>query len=128
LVAVDLLLVLATSAPFAYVPLRFSQTATFLRHHPGRVYTDEPGIRVMLADSSRVVADAPRLPPQEMHAWLRQQRVRWVVYSEVDYSPLGDSFPWMRQRESHSPFSLTFVAPSNRWPLPGVYVYALDGD
>jgi hypothetical protein len=82
----------------------------------------------MLDDPSRLVSDAPRLPPAELQAWLRQQRVRWVVYSEVDYSPIGDVFPWMRQRESHPPLSLTFVAPSNRRPLPGVYVYALDRD
>jgi len=126
LLGADLLLVLATSAPFTYVPRRFAQAASFLRGQPGRVYTDEPGVRLLLGDRARIVSDAPpHLRPDELEAWLRAREVRWVVFSAVDYSPLGEELPWMRDGESRAPYALAFHPPSSRPPLPRLEVYQL---
>jgi hypothetical protein len=126
LVAADFLLVFATAAPFVYVPRRYAQAARFLRDHAGPVYCDEPGVRVMTGEwPERFVDGAPRGTADEVVAWLRARGVRWVVYGEVDYSPLSEVFPWMREAQSRPPFALAFDPPSNRSPLPRVYVYEL---
>jgi hypothetical protein len=121
----DFLLVLATSAPFVYVPRRFQQAASFLRAHEGRIYSDEPGVRLMTG-GERFVSDAPRVTPAELIAWLKARDVRWVVFSNVDYSPLGEVFPWMKDGLDRPPFVRAFDPPSNRRPLPLVTVYRLD--
>jgi hypothetical protein len=126
LLAADFLFVLASSAPFLYVPRRFLQASSFLKTHPGRIYVDEPAVRLMLADPGRIVSDAPRGTPAELVGWLAAHDVHWVVFSNVDYSPLGEIFPWMKEGGERSPFSRAFDPPSNRWPLPRLTVYRID--
>ena len=126
LVGADLLFVLATSAPFAYVPRRFAQAAAFVKPRDGRVYTDEPGVRIISQlPAERLVSDAPRLDPAAETAWLEAHDVRWVVFSEVDYSPLGEVYPWMKSAGEVAPFHLAYTPPSNHAPLPRVLVYEL---
>jgi hypothetical protein len=127
----DLGLVAAFSLPFAYVPLRYAQAATFVRnavaHDPAaRVYCDEPGVRIISQlPKGRFVVSAPPGPAEATTAWLRAQGVRFVVYAEVDYSPLGERYPFMRDRGAAGPFQLVYDPPASHAPLPRVHVYAL---
>lgn len=124
----DLLVLGPTSAAFSYVPRRYAQAAEFLSQQPGKmkIYCDEPGVRLMShLPRDRFVFSAPSGSADTVTAWLRAREVRWVVYVEVDYSPLGELFPWMRERGERAPFALAFDPPSNLRPLQRLYVYEL---
>jgi hypothetical protein len=130
----DFGLVAAASLPFAYVPLRYAQAAAFVREAVARdqalrIYCDEPGVRVISQlPPDRFVVSAPPGSAEATTAWLHAQAVRVVVYAEVDYSPLGERYPFMRARGQAGPFRLAYDPPASHEPLPRVHVYTLDAD
>ena len=106
---------------------RVREAAVFVRDKPGRIFCDDPGVKVL----SRLPLDrfvdswAMGRTPDEAVAFMRRRGVAWVVYSDVDYSPLPGLFPRMRQGEDAPPLYLVYVPPSNRPRIPRLLVYEM---
>ena len=94
-----------------------------LDHDP--VYCDAPGVTVLsdLPRSRFVDGQSVTHTRDGILNHMRDHGVRWVVYADVDYSPLPKLFPPMRRGENAPPFRLVYTPPSNIGYMPDIRVY-----
>ena len=107
---------------------RLREAAEYIRIRPGTVYCDEPGVKVLSRLPLNRFADSLEMQrtPDGAVDFMRDQGVRWLVYSDTDYSPLPELFPPMRRGQDAPPFRLAYRPPSNLSFLPTIQVYELD--
>lgn len=127
LVALELLVLTGVDAWMARWPARLRQTAAFLATADGTVLTDEPGVELLARLPPDRVVDTLEMPRTRAGAleFLRARGVRWVVFSDVDYSPLPEVFPRLREARDDPPLRLAFRSSVVR-PLPQILVYRVD--
>jgi hypothetical protein len=122
-VAVEVAILAVVHAQMTSWPRRLREAADFVRARPGLAMSDEPGVRVMAGRGRFVEShDLPKTP-EAVLTHLRERGVRWLVYTDADYSAFPDLFPAMRRGDAPEGFRLAFTPPSNSDAVPRLYVY-----